>query len=197
MFAGTSLAAVILMLWTASTAAQTIKYDVGPLGGGTWIYEYTVSNFAPGTSFDEFRIYFEPSFFSITPLGPPPPDGWDLRAIQPDPKIPADGFLDAIRRGGLLPQGATATGFKVGVVFSGTGAPAEQRFDLYTSGDSALRFSGTTVPLVVVSVPEPSAYLMMLGGLVVLARRSQIRKQMLREKVGARCAFWGSAIPSV
>ena len=163
-----ALAALVLVLGSSLSQAQTIQYDVSPLGANVWQYDYSISNTMPGLSFDEFTIYFDPTAYASLSLVNAPSD-WDPLVIQPDTAIPAVGYLDAIDLEGLLTDGSSATGFSMSFAFLGGGTPGSQPFDVYNSSDFSLQGSGTTVPTAVTPLPEPPTYLLMLGALALVA----------------------------
>ena len=101
------------------------------------------------------------------------PAGWDPLVIQPDPALPADGYLDVIDLGGTVPAGALVAGFSVTFTSLTAGSPGPQRFELYDSSSFNLRGTGLTAALgsTTTPVPEPEVIVLLLGGLLALRVR--------------------------
>ena len=72
-----------LLTTLSSAQAGIVDFTATALGGGIWLYDYTVNNNSPSLGFDELTIYFDPSTFSS--LGTvSTAAGWDLILVQPD-----------------------------------------------------------------------------------------------------------------
>jgi len=174
---GVFLVAGILSLtavFPAHVGASTITFTASDLtdttpGKDLWQYSYVVSDhvFAADTG---FTIYFDYRFFEDLVAGPSPA-GWDLLVAQPNPALPDDGFFDALASSN---PASLSDPFLVSFVWSGTGAPASQRFEVYTlpvQGGIDIVEEGRTTSSV---IPEPGTiFLLGVGvlGLVAAKRR--------------------------
>ncbi len=149
--------------------AAMIQYEVVDLpdpavvpGQDHWQYRYHVSEFSfqIGQGFD---VFFDVGLYED--LEDPPPavnTDWDVQAFQPDLALPDDGFYDAVAQTDVP---SLSDIFIVTFVWTGTGTPGPQRFEIFDTNFSALE-SGQTVP-----VPEPATWIVMFAGLVIAARR--------------------------
>jgi len=170
------VAGIIFMtaVFPALSGATTITFTASDLtdttpGKDLWQYSYLVSDhvFAADTG---FTIYFDYRFFEDLAAGPIPA-GWDLLVAQPNLALPDDGFLDALA---LSTPASLSDPFLVSFVWSGTGAPASQRFEVYTlpvQGGIDIVEEGRTTSSV---IPEPGTiFLLGVGvlGLVAAKRR--------------------------
>lgn len=171
------LMAGLLLLIASTSAAQavgnyTIYYqtsdlpDVNP-GEDLWQYRYSVDgpSFLTDQGFDIF-FRFEDAFFngSLDSAPTPPNPDWDMFTIQPEPALPLphDGFLEAYA---LQDNPDLSNWFIINFIWSGTGTPGAQPFDIIDSDFSILESGMTTL------VPIPAAWLLMLSGLYFLKRR--------------------------
>ena len=154
---------------SASASRAQVSYSVESLGGSSWEYAYNVVNPTDTLEFDEITIYFEVSTFSSLVILSSPP-GWGPLVIQPDPGIPADGYLDVVSPTGFLREGAPVGSFVVSASYSGVGVPGPQHFELYDSSTFILQDAGTTalsgggLP----SIPEPNSCELFAFGIAML-----------------------------
>ena len=141
-----------------SSYATTILYDVNNLGGGTWEYEYIVTNDTLISDIEEFTIYFAYGLYDNLNVTTPLPD-WDELTINPQLilGIPGDGFYDALALVSGIAPGNTASGFSVSFDWLGTGVPGAQYFEVVNPVTFDVIDSGNTTP-----IPEPGT-LMLLG----------------------------------
>ena len=157
-----------LSVFTSSAHAMAVEYTVVPLGGGSWRYDYTITNIGLPATFDELTVYFDVSQYELL-ANALAPMGWDSLVVQPDAGIPSNGFYDALSLLGA-PRDATLPAFSLSFTYLGLGIPGAQRFELIDSAGFSLIQSGTTLLLgSVTAVPEPSTLALMLPGLLVIA----------------------------
>lgn len=175
---GALVAGLLLLLGLAhpgTAGAITITYvatdltDTTP-GDDLWLYEYLVGGhaFAADTG---FTIYFDGDYYDDLAVVAPVPSGFDLLVAQPDPSLPADGFFDALA---LTGPSTPSEPFRVSFVWSGTGQPGAQPWELYSlnaQGGIDITEQGRTGSGTV--VPEPGSFALLAAGLigVVAVRR--------------------------
>lgn len=175
-FRRAALAVCLTLLQCPTVYAGIVDYVATPLGGNTWRYDYTITNETPSIGFDELTVYFGVNQFELLNTAAAPA-GWDPLAVQPDTRIPADGFYDALSLGGLLAEGASVSGFSVSFVYLIAGSPGAQSFDMLNSADFSVVRSGTTTDASA-PVPEPATLALMLLGLGAVA--SMTRRSLSR-----------------
>lgn len=162
-----------LLLCAMSAAhATSIGYTATSLGGTQWRYDYTVSNTTLAVPIAEFTLFFSVGQhamlhdISMTP-------GWDVLLVQPDPAIPASGYLDALALAGGIHPGATATGFSVTFDYLGAGSPSAQQFSILDPISFIELETGITQAA---AVALPSTPWLLLAGVLAAAclRRRQL-----------------------
>ena len=166
-----ALLALLLCAMSAAHAAS-IGYTATSLGGTQWRYDYTVSNTTLAVPIAEFTL-----FFSVGPyanlLNVSTAPGWDVLLVQPDPAIPASGYLDALALAGGVNPGATATGFSVTFDYLGAGSPGAQPFSILDPVSFIELEAGITQPA---AIALPSTPWLLLAGVLAIAclRRRQM-----------------------
>jgi hypothetical protein len=145
-----SVAAIVLLL-ASSAEGAVITYQLTPLAGNSWVYDYTLTNDSLGAPLQEFTVFFDRSLYRDLAVGGSP-DGWDSLVVQPDPLLPDDGFLDALALNEGLAVGGTQGGFAVQFTWLGSGTPGSQPFAIINPVTFATLEAGTTSP-----VPAPGA----------------------------------------
>ncbi|WP_240453616.1 hypothetical protein [Janthinobacterium agaricidamnosum] len=162
-----------LLLCAMSAAhATSIGYTATSLGGTQWRYDYTVSNTTLAVPIEEFTLFFSVgTYANLQSVSTAP--GWDVLLVQPDPAIPASGYLDALALAGGIVPGATATGFSVTFDYLGAGSPGAQPFSILDPVSFIELDTGITQPA---AVPLPSTPWLLLAGVLGLAclRRRQL-----------------------
>jgi hypothetical protein len=155
-----AIAAATTVLFTVPTQATVINSAYTPLAGTVWLVELTVVNDGDPASITNFTVNF-PSFTNLVLVATPA--SWDTLLIQPDPELPANGFLDSLAP---TPADALTVGSLGGfrVQFNFGGIPGALPFVISDSSFTVL-FSGLTT---VTAVPEPTALLMAALGLGVV-----------------------------
>jgi len=135
---------------------------------GAFEADFTVTNDMLSVPIEEFTIFFPVGEFeNISILSTPA--GFDPLAIQPDPGIPDDGFIDFLALGTPINPGLSVSGFVAMFTFLGSGSPDSLMFDIIDPNTfdvlqtGTVAFSGVGAPP---EVPLPGAVWLMLSGLL-------------------------------
>jgi hypothetical protein len=185
-----------LLLCAMSAAhATSIGYTATSLGGTQWRYDYTVSNTTLAVPIEEFTVFFSVgTYANLQNVSTAP--GWDMLLVQPDPAIPASGYLDALALAGGIVPGATATGFSVTFDYLGAGSPGAQPFAILDPVSFIELETGITQPA---AIALPSTPWLLLAGVLALAyqRRRQLAAAALVPLLAAGlCACGGPNDPT-
>lgn len=180
-----SLTGFAVFLFCNMALADSIEFTVNNLGGNTWEYSYTVTNDgSTGGDIEELTIWFDLGLYENLSVSGSPVD-WDPIAIDPDPGIPDDGFVDWLALGLGIAVGDSLGGFSVTFDFLGTGTPGAQFFDIVDPFSFDVLFSGVTeAGDIVVPVPEPVSASLVAFGLLLIAfgiRRRRLSIQLLKK----------------
>ena len=159
-----ALLALLLCVMSAAHAAS-IGYTATSLGGTQWRYDYTVSNTTLAVPIEEFTLFFSVGQYANLQSGFTLP-GWDVLVVQPDPAIPASGYLDALALAGGIVPGATLTGFSVTFDYLGAGSPGAQPFSILDPVSFIELEAGITQPA---AVALPSTPWLLLAGVLAMA----------------------------
>jgi hypothetical protein len=181
-----------LLLCAMSAAhATSIGYTATSLGGTQWRYDYTVSNTTLAVPIAEFTLFFSMGQYAKLHSVSTAP-GWDVLLVQPDPAIPASGYLDALALAGGIVPGATATGFSVTFDYLGTGNPGAQPFTILDPVSFIEIDTGVTQPA---AVALPSTPWLLLAGVQAMAC---LRRRLLAAAALALglCACGGPNAPA-
>lgn len=163
------LAGLILLPASGAQAVQ-LKYSLESTGADTWRYTYTIDNSGPSLNFDEFTVYFDQNVGAILGFTSPTSD-WDNIFAQPDPGLPADGFVDALNLTGLVAPDSVISGFVVDFTYQPGLTPGAQPYELLDTSLATYPeavYSGLTVPISTNSVPEPDSLALVMLGLSAL-----------------------------
>lgn len=166
----------VSLLATGSAAAVVITYQVTPEAAHRWTYQYTVSAAPSDPAIDEFTIFFNRSLYANLRLVSAPP-GWDALVIEPDPELPADGFVDVLTLGAGIAPGSALDGLIVSFDFLGNGQPGAQAFDIVDPISFSTISSGFTRPEETAEVPEPASFWLMAPTLLFLLRSRSRRRR--------------------
>ncbi|WP_298408096.1 hypothetical protein [Janthinobacterium sp.] len=158
------LLALLLCAMSAAHAAS-IGYTATSLGGTQWRYDYTVSNTTLAVPIAEFTLFFSVGQHAMLHDISTAPD-WDVLLVQPDPAIPASGYLDALALAGGIHPGATATGFSVTFDYLGAGSPGAQPFSILDPVSFIELETGITQAA---AVALPSTPWLLLAGVLAMA----------------------------
>lgn len=163
---------VLLLCATSAAHATSIGYTATSLGATQWRYDYTLSNTTLSVPIEEFTLFFSAGLYANLRDASPVP-GWDLLLVQPDPAIPASGYLDALALAGGIAPGATAAGFSLTFDYLGAGSPGAQPFSILDPVSFIELEAGVTQPT---AMPLPSTPWLLLAGVLAMAclRRRQL-----------------------
>ncbi|GGY88274.1 hypothetical protein GCM10011613_36650 [Cellvibrio zantedeschiae] len=161
----------VIFLCTINAAqAALITSNFSDLGGNQWTVDLTLTNDSNAAGINEFTVYFSELLFANLSVVNSPA-AWDSFVAQPDLFLNSSGFFDSYSPIALA-LGSSQGGFTVGFTFLGQGAPGALAFNVL-DGNFQLLSSGSTSNAPA-RVAEPSAlWLMILGGLFLLARRTR------------------------
>ncbi|MHC4721541.1 MAG: outer membrane protein assembly factor BamB family protein [Planctomycetota bacterium] len=118
---------IIISLCLASVGwATEVDYALEDVGGGQWVYHYTLTNDTLGVDIGGFVIWFEPGLYENLSIVSEPEIGygWYQDIVW---------FLGAYRAfawGGGIGVGENESGFAVRFTYLGEGAPGGQEFDI-------------------------------------------------------------------
>lgn len=167
------------LLAAQSAGAITIDYDLVPLGGASYRYEYTVTNdgsLGAGVPVELFDILFDTSLYLEASLAivstDPPASDWDEQILGTGVLI--EPAYDAFALAGGIADGTSVAGFAVQFDWLGAVMPGAQPFEVYDVNTFDLVEAGTTRSA---AVPEPSVLSLMLvsAAAVGLTRRRKLR----------------------
>lgn len=161
---------LVLMMRSHLVSAATITYKAVDLpdlvvGEDLWQYDYRITNFAFNIN-QGFTIYFDENFYKNLDISFHTVNSdWDVLLFQPDLNIPAAGAYDAIA---LVDNASLGDFFSIDFVFTGSGSPTSQPFDIYQTDSQGLFLglleSDFTIALIN-SIPEPNPLPLILIGI--------------------------------
>jgi len=173
---------LLVGLGAGSTSAGTIQFQVTPLGGDLYQYNYVVSGITFQAN-EELDIRFDPSLYGTLSNGLAP-SGFDLALLQPNNPPGVFGDYSALAE---IANPSTAGPFSVEVVFFGPGQPGTQPFFVKQYDQNGFFVStigaGFATQMPDTSpMPEPSSLILvsttlLLGGLWMVRRRLQVYGQ--------------------
>jgi hypothetical protein len=181
---------IILAVLLAATVAEatTIKYQLIPLGGSDYRYEWLVINNPLSVDVTDFLIYFSDV---LTPNGGlDPPEATNLavygdvpnwtESVQPPSAGPTNfsGYYEAFADSGFgIAPGNSLGGFSATCTWAvGAGGPGSQYFEVYDDAYNLIDF-GHTVPMggepVIPEWGSAALALMGLGPVMLVIRRKR------------------------
>ena len=170
------VAAVAGLGCTASLSQATvINSAYTPLGGDSWLVDFTVVNDGSPPSFAAFTIDFPDATNLVLRASP---GTWDSAVFQPDASLPDDGFLDSFARSAanVLPVGQSIGGFQVSFSYIAGALPGALPFMVYNDSFMPLSAGNTMVT----AIPEPPMVFLAALGLAAVGlrtlRRTKSRK---------------------
>lgn len=172
--------------------ATSIQYQLTPLGGSHFRYEYTVKNdgsLGPGVPLELFDIEFDPTLYLETSLTIVTPASlqasWSELILPSQIGVPA--LYDVLATAGGLSVGQHVTGFAVEFDWLSSGQPGSQTFLVFDPVTFQPREVGLTVAALPPNpnpAPAPGTLLLALTGLATLggwrARRRSISCNQVR-----------------
>ena len=160
-------AAAVLACTASLSQATVINSAYTPLGGNSWLVDFTVTNDGTPASFAGFSIDFPNATNLVLRASPLT---WDSAVFQPDPSIPDAGFLDSFVKGaaGALAPGQSLGGFAVSFAYTAGATPGALPFLVYSENFTPLAGGFTTVA----AIPEPETMLLSALGLALVALRT-------------------------
>jgi hypothetical protein len=179
------VAAAAALAFTASLSQATvINSTYKPLGGDSWLVDFTVVNDGTQANFAGFTIDFLDATNLVLLASP---SSWDSLVFQQDPSLPDNAYLDSLS---LSPStmwnaGQSIGGFEVSFKYAAGATPGALPFMLYSETFSPV-FAGTTT--VVAAIPEPSTAILTALGLAFVGLRTlrtANRKRNATEEVTA------------
>ena len=124
---------IIISLCLASAGwATEVDYALEDVGGGQWVYHYTLTNDTLGVGIGRFIIWFEPGLYENLSIVSEPQIGyeWYQDTVEPDPVWLFYGAYRAFAWGAGLGVGENESGFAVRFTYLGGGTPGGQEFDI-------------------------------------------------------------------
>jgi hypothetical protein len=151
----------------AHLSAAAIEFQVSSLGGGTFRYNYTISNLAPcppmcaGTTID---LSFDGAVYNMlsNPVAQPASD-WSTEVFQPNtlPGLAGDYLLTS-----KVNSPSLAGPFSIDFTLQPGAAPGPQPFTLFDTNFNVETTSETT-PLIT-GVPEPASFSLVAAASLLL-----------------------------
>ncbi len=179
-------APLILLAFQATAGTVAVDYSLTNLGSGEYRYDYSITNngsLGAGVPIQLFDIFFDPNLYQNLTIVTQPPltSSWDAIILSAVGTSPA--LFDNLATGAGIPDGGTASGFAIQFLFTGSGAPGSQTFEISDPNTFAVLQTGTTVPATDNTVPEPATF-GTVGLLLALGIRGVSRKKIVSVLAG-------------
>jgi len=160
-----------------SAQAAVVQAQFSALGGNAWAAAFTVAASGPQV-IESFTIYMDAAW-ARNVLVQASPAQWDTLAVQADPALASDAFVDALLMGlGGITAAAPLAGFEINFDWLGALAPSALRFTVNDAVSFAVLETGFTVPLSgPAAVPEPGSWPLVALSLCLVAAGSAYRKR--------------------
>jgi hypothetical protein len=171
---------VLIVSVAGALSAGTIQFQVTPLGGNLFQYNYSLSGITFQAN-EELDIRFDPSLYSNLSNGVAP-SGFSVGLLQPNNPPGVFGDYSALA---LVNNPSTAGPFSVRVMFSGQGQPGSQPFflNLFDPNGAFIASAGAGNTSAVGSVPEPASFTMSVFAFLLLAALWMARRRPLKQAV--------------
>lgn len=144
------IAIISLISILSSTAAATeVEYALEDVGGGQWVYHYTMRNTTLADPIEQFVIWFEPGLYENLSIVSEPEIGYDWYqdTVEPDPVWLFYGAYRALAWDEGIGVGEYESGFAVRFTYLGGGAPGVQEFDIVDPNEYVSLEAGWTAPV--------------------------------------------------
>jgi outer membrane protein assembly factor BamB len=141
--------AIISLILSFAARATEVEYALEDVGGGQWVYHYTVRNTTLGEAIEQFIIWFEPGVYENLSIISDPEIGYDWYqdTVEPDPVWLYYGAYRALAWDEGIGVGEYESGFAVWFTYLGGGAPGVQEFDIVDPNEYVSLEAGWTVPV--------------------------------------------------
>ena len=171
------VAATALTFTAAISQATVINSAYAPLGGNSWLVDFTVTNDGTPASFAGFTIDF-PSATNLVLRASP--STWDSAVFQADANLPDDAFFDSFAKSAssVLNPGQSIGGFQVSFAYTAGAMPGPLPFMVYSETFSPLFAGTTTIP----AIPEPPMVFLAALGLTFVALRVRSHRRSSQNK---------------
>jgi hypothetical protein len=168
---------VLIVSVAGALSAGTIQFQVTPLGGNLFQYNYSLSGITFQAN-EELDIRFDPTLYSNLSNGVAPP-GFSVSLFQPNNPPGAFGDYNALA---VVNNPSAAGPFSVRVMFSGQGQPGSQPFflDLFDQNGAFISSVAAGNTSAVGSVPEPASFTMSVFAFLLLGAWWMVRRRMVK-----------------
>ena len=165
-------AATALTLTAPISQATVIDSAYAPLGGNSWLVDFTVTNDGNPASFAGFSIDFPNATNLVLRASP---STWDSAVFQADANLPDDAFFDSFVKNAssTLSPGQSIGGFQVSFAYTAGATPGALPFMVYGETFAPLAAGLTTVP----AIPEPPMVFLAALGLTFVGLRVRALKK--------------------
>lgn len=151
------------LLYASGASSSSISYQLNFIGGNSYSYSYFVENDSLAIGIEEFTIWFDLGLYENLQIISSPID-WDGIAIEPDPLLPDDGFVDWLAFSLPISENSSLAGFSVSFDWLGAGTPGQQFFEIIDPLSFSVIESGVTSAV----VPLPASFAMFVTALLTL-----------------------------
>jgi outer membrane protein assembly factor BamB len=141
--------AIISLILSSAALGTEVEYALEDVGGGQWVYHYTVRNTTLGEPIEQFIIWFEPGLYESLSIVSEPEIGYDWYqdTVEPDPVWLYYGAYRALAWDEGIGVGEYESGFAVRFTYLGVGAPGVQEFDIVDPNEYFSLEAGWTAPV--------------------------------------------------